>query len=102
MKRVLSIAFVVVVLMLLTTVSSYAQAAPPSDPVALLAWLKGNVIILQLLVGKGPCYGLELVESSRGALESPAAARSAFVSVFVSESSALAGVAIGSVSSELN
>lgn len=25
--------------------------------------------ILQLLVGKGPCYGLELVESSRGALK---------------------------------
>jgi hypothetical protein len=24
---------------------------PPGDPVALLAWLKGNVIILQLLVG---------------------------------------------------
>jgi len=26
-------------------------------------------VILQLLVGKGPCYGLELVESSRGALK---------------------------------
>jgi DNA-binding PadR family transcriptional regulator len=26
-------------------------------------------IILQLLVGKGPCYGLELVESSRGVLK---------------------------------
>jgi DNA-binding PadR family transcriptional regulator len=25
--------------------------------------------ILQLLVGKGPCYGLELVESSRGVLK---------------------------------
>ena len=26
-------------------------------------------VILQLLVAKGPCYGLELVESSRGALK---------------------------------
>ncbi len=26
-------------------------------------------VILQLLVGKGPCYGLELVESSRGVLK---------------------------------
>lgn len=26
-------------------------------------------VILQLLVGKGPCYGLELVDSSRGALK---------------------------------
>jgi PadR family transcriptional regulator, regulatory protein PadR len=26
-------------------------------------------VILQLLVGKGSCYGLELVESSRGALK---------------------------------
>jgi len=26
-------------------------------------------VILQLLVNKGPCYGLELVDSSRGALK---------------------------------
>ena len=26
-------------------------------------------VILQLLVAKGPCYGLELVDSSRGALK---------------------------------
>ena len=26
-------------------------------------------VILQLLVGKGPCYGLELVTASRGALK---------------------------------
>ena len=26
-------------------------------------------VILRLLVGKGPCYGLELVDSSRGALK---------------------------------
>ena len=26
-------------------------------------------VILQLLVGKGPCYGLELVTSSRGVLK---------------------------------
>ena len=26
-------------------------------------------VILQLLVGKGPCYGLELVDSSRGVLK---------------------------------
>ena len=26
-------------------------------------------VILQLLVGQGPCYGLELVDSSRGALK---------------------------------
>ena len=30
---------------------------------------KSERVILQLLVGKGPCYGLELVDSSRGALK---------------------------------
>jgi DNA-binding PadR family transcriptional regulator len=30
---------------------------------------KSERVILHLLVGKGPCYGLELVESSRGALK---------------------------------
>ena len=30
---------------------------------------KSEQVILQLLVGKGPCYGLELVEASGGALK---------------------------------
>ena len=30
---------------------------------------KSERVILKLLVGKGPCYGLELVDSSRGALK---------------------------------
>lgn len=30
---------------------------------------KSERAILELLVGKGPCYGLELVDSSRGALK---------------------------------
>ena len=30
---------------------------------------KSERVILQLLVGKGPCYGLELVDSSRGSLK---------------------------------
>jgi hypothetical protein len=51
MKRVLDVAFIVVMLLLLTSVASYAQSLPPGDPIALLAWLKGNVIFLQLIVG---------------------------------------------------
>ena len=30
---------------------------------------KSERVILELLVSKGPCYGLEMVESSRGALK---------------------------------
>lgn len=50
-RRVLNVMFVMALLLLLTNVASYAQGAPPSDPVALLAWLKGNILVLQLLVG---------------------------------------------------